>query len=225
MSSKSANAAVAASVLAAAKSEPTSTAVPPVVQTTGTDAANPAPSSSAAEAKTPELLKTGGPTIEEFVKAGYPADKYPPAGYAEVASPALVTFKATGKMPEPKPEPAKPKPLLDAKGELTVAGHEYLCERLAVAAEAIGRGLRIINGNRLQPGQKLRGEIENAFETARRLAHGKATVKALADAAQMQATVTTFLANVTLQNPHDLVRARQELAKSLAVVKQLTPAT
>ena len=37
-----------------------------------------------------EHLRTDGPTLEEFTAAGYPADKYPPRGYAkrEAAKPA-----------------------------------------------------------------------------------------------------------------------------------------
>lgn len=30
----------------------------------------------------PALLRTDGPTLEEYVAAGYPAENYPPAGYA-----------------------------------------------------------------------------------------------------------------------------------------------
>lgn len=32
--------------------------------------------------KQPAVLKTDGPTLAEWVAAGYPADKYPPEGYA-----------------------------------------------------------------------------------------------------------------------------------------------
>lgn len=46
-------------------------------------------------------LKLGGPALEEYVKAGYPAEKYPPEGFAPVAS------KPAGKPPAGKPEAAK----------------------------------------------------------------------------------------------------------------------
>lgn len=39
-----------------------------------------------AEAPTPPL-RTDGPTLEEYVKAGYSADHYPPAGYAPRVAP------------------------------------------------------------------------------------------------------------------------------------------
>ncbi len=39
-----------------------------------------------------------GPTIEEWVAAGYLPENYPPNGYAEVASAGLEKFKATGSL-------------------------------------------------------------------------------------------------------------------------------
>jgi hypothetical protein len=41
-----------------------------------------------------------GPTIEQWVGAGYPAAQYPPDGFAERPSPALTYFRETGIMPE-----------------------------------------------------------------------------------------------------------------------------
>src|SRR5262249_43609290 len=41
-------------------------------------------------------LSQDGPTIEEYIAAGYPADKYPPDGYAEKPSPGLTRHKAGG---------------------------------------------------------------------------------------------------------------------------------
>jgi len=52
---------------------------------------SPAPTAEAAPVETspapeapvaPEELRKDGPTLEEYVAAGYPADKYPPEGYA-----------------------------------------------------------------------------------------------------------------------------------------------
>lgn len=40
------------------------------------------PSAPVAEAGSNGELRQDGPTVEEFVAAGYPASKYPPAGYA-----------------------------------------------------------------------------------------------------------------------------------------------
>lgn len=37
-----------------------------------------------------------GPTLEAFVKAGYPAASYPMPGFAEVQSPMLKRYRATG---------------------------------------------------------------------------------------------------------------------------------
>lgn len=38
-------------------------------------------------------LRLDGPTLETWVKAGYQADTYPPAEYAEVPSPGLTAFR------------------------------------------------------------------------------------------------------------------------------------
>ncbi len=40
-----------------------------------------------------EGLKLGGPTLEEFIKRGYTADRYPPAGWAEVPSAGLTAYR------------------------------------------------------------------------------------------------------------------------------------
>ncbi len=37
--------------------------------------------------------KLGGPTLEEFIKAGYSAETYPPLGWAEVPSAGLTAFR------------------------------------------------------------------------------------------------------------------------------------
>ncbi len=37
-----------------------------------------------AEQKENEALRLDGPTLEEYVAAGYPAEQYPPKGYAKV---------------------------------------------------------------------------------------------------------------------------------------------
>lgn len=57
-------------------------------------------------------LRLDGPTMEEYVKAGYKPENYPPKGYAEVDSPALKEHKAkvaavktTGGADEPPPPP------------------------------------------------------------------------------------------------------------------------
>lgn len=47
--------------------------------------------------------RSGGPTIEEYTKAGYPAASYPPEGFAEVWSPGLERFKETGRIDDPMP--------------------------------------------------------------------------------------------------------------------------
>lgn len=39
-------------------------------------------------------LRLDGPTIETYVKAGYPAGHYPPAGWAEQPSPGLDAYRA-----------------------------------------------------------------------------------------------------------------------------------
>jgi hypothetical protein len=49
-----------------------------------------------AAAGAPAALRTDGPTLEQFVAAGYLAENYPPAGYA-----AVTTATQTGSKPKP----------------------------------------------------------------------------------------------------------------------------
>jgi hypothetical protein len=39
-------------------------------------------------------LRTDGPTMEQWIEAGYKPENYPPEGYAELDSPALTEYKA-----------------------------------------------------------------------------------------------------------------------------------
>jgi hypothetical protein len=73
--------------------------------------------------KAEPTLRTDGPTLEDYVLAGYGADTYPPEGYAEVASPGLEAYRAeqaklhpSGAAPAPtapwaETHPAPPVPL------------------------------------------------------------------------------------------------------------------
>lgn len=45
------------------------------------------------------VLSQDGPTIEQYVAAGYLAENYPPQGFAEKESEALTFYKANGEMP------------------------------------------------------------------------------------------------------------------------------
>jgi hypothetical protein len=65
------------------------------------------------EAKLPAGARSDGPTIEEFLEAGYPAENYPPEGYAARSTPeeiaaaiaALAEKKSEGGSPETKVDP------------------------------------------------------------------------------------------------------------------------
>ncbi len=48
-------------------------------------------------------LLAGGPTLEDYVAAGYDAATYPPQGYAEVPSPGLAAYRATATVPQAQP--------------------------------------------------------------------------------------------------------------------------
>ena len=52
--------------------------------------------------------KTGGPSLEEFVAAGYKPEEYPPAGYKEVPSEGLTKFRAEQKTKAAPVAPAAP---------------------------------------------------------------------------------------------------------------------
>jgi hypothetical protein len=51
---------------------------------------------SAAELERAPELRADGPTLEEYVLAGYKAENYPPEGYAEKPSPGLDHFRENG---------------------------------------------------------------------------------------------------------------------------------
>lgn len=65
-----------------------------------------------AQKETPlvENLREDGPTLEEWVKAGYRPEGYPPVGYAELPSPALEAYKATKIGQPPVPHSVNDKP-------------------------------------------------------------------------------------------------------------------
>jgi len=49
----------------------------------------------APQPSTPDGLRTDGPTLEEYVEAGYLAENYPPQGWAEKPSPGLDAYRAS----------------------------------------------------------------------------------------------------------------------------------
>jgi hypothetical protein len=53
-------------------------------------------------------LRTDGPTLEEYVKAGYKAETYPPKGYAATPAPSNTTPTAS-EPPTAAEAPEKPK--------------------------------------------------------------------------------------------------------------------
>lgn len=68
------------------------------------------PSSTTSLNKEPlkQTLRTDGPTFEQWVTGGYPPEKYPPEGYAELQTFALDEYKATGAVVIPKAINDKP---------------------------------------------------------------------------------------------------------------------
>lgn len=48
---------------------------------------------------TTATLSTDGPTLEEYLAAGYRAADYPPFGYAEKPSEGLTLYRTTGQLP------------------------------------------------------------------------------------------------------------------------------
>lgn len=63
-------------------------------------------------------LKSGGPTLEEYIAAGYQPDTYPPSGYAEVPSPGLDAYRAAQSEAKGVPEPPSDTPPEDSKPEV-----------------------------------------------------------------------------------------------------------
>lgn len=62
------------------------------------------PAAKASDA--PPKLRDDGPTLEEFVNAGYKARRYPPNGYAEKPSSGLDAYKKDGTVPPRRPSQA-----------------------------------------------------------------------------------------------------------------------
>lgn len=70
----------------------------------GDDLPDPMDAGTTADTTVPvndDVLRTDGPTLEDYVAAGYRAEDYPPPGYAEVPSEGLTAFRSqqTGEGP------------------------------------------------------------------------------------------------------------------------------
>lgn len=62
-------------------------------------------------------LKTDGPTMEEWLKAGYKPEHYPPQGYAEKPSAGLDEYRKSLKSSQTQTEPAKDSTPVEGSGE------------------------------------------------------------------------------------------------------------
>ncbi len=65
-----------------------------------------------------QSLRTDGPTLEEYIAAGYTAEGYPPAGYAAVASKPAAQDQAPTEIAKPEPvEQTRPAAHQNGKGK------------------------------------------------------------------------------------------------------------
>lgn len=99
-------------------------------------------------------LKAGGPTMEDWVEAGFNPVGYPPEGFSEVDSPALQEFKATGKV-TPRVAPAA-----SASSEAPAAETSPATAQSAPAAESTPASAGSETPS--TPAAKAEGETTNA---------------------------------------------------------------
>lgn len=81
-------------------------------------------------------LKLGGPTFEQFLKAGYSAEDYPPPGYAEVMSEGLRNYRIKKEAAEQVPDTTNEQKLSGAVHELEREKREEV-KKAAESAESI----------------------------------------------------------------------------------------
>lgn len=80
-------------------------------------------------------LREDGPTIEEWIAAGYRPEHYPPSGYAEKNSPGLSRFKVGGPIDQEWIDQARAK--LDAERDGTAAP---VAKKIVYVVTEDGRG-------------------------------------------------------------------------------------
>ena len=96
-------------VAAAAPASSSKAEAPPVPAQAPKSAFKPATRSVPKSAPAPAALRTDGPTLAEYVAAGYSAANYPPSGYAaKAAAPAPAPTKRTGIDPSILPIALRP---------------------------------------------------------------------------------------------------------------------
>lgn len=137
--------------------------------------------------------------------------------------PKTITTPVTPTGPPKGGTPNEPKPLLDGKGELTLAGKAFVEKNLTEAATTLHNGLATIHASKIQPGQSAIGALENGFEAAR-LAKANGTVAALKAAGEALELLAGILANHSVNDPNVLTNARQAWQGNQKAITAVTPA-
>lgn len=87
-------------------------------------------------------MRANGPTIEEWVAAGYTPENYPPMGYIERSSAGLERFRATGSIDEPDTSTVDQKPAPDIEPDTSTVKDEPSVDETIAALTGSARGKR-----------------------------------------------------------------------------------
>lgn len=85
-------------------------------------------------------LRTDGPTVSEYVAAGYRAENYPPQGYASRSTPDEISAAVAlqNAPPPPLPEPAAPEGAAKAAPQVANKAAPPVANKAGTATKAAG---------------------------------------------------------------------------------------
>ncbi|WP_420604457.1 hypothetical protein [Methylobacterium sp.] len=87
-----------------------------------------------------DVLRTDGPTVTEYVAAGYRAENYPPQGYASCSTPDEISAAVAlqNAPPPPLPEPAAPEGAAKAAPQVANKAAPAVANKSGTATKAAG---------------------------------------------------------------------------------------
>lgn len=177
----------------------TTTAIEPAPVQPAVDAAPVVKTEDLPPVQPPPPLRTDGPTLAEYIAAGYQAENYPPQGYA------------VREDPQPPPPPTAAELLQQAEARVKQR-HELLQSALTRVREALAFALRVMINNGVFENEQSRLITEDAFEAAKNAsAGGKGTREDLYAAIAGLQVAGRFLSNRSLKSQGDLQYVLDEI--------------